>query len=113
MEQKKSATDTKRIYDELDGYVNESEEEPQFNPEKHSQESKLEITKLFLGRFFCLIVFTFLFCAIYNKWIAEPPDIEPLDVHNTVSIVTTSLGTGLGFIMGYYFKNENFKNENK
>lgn len=67
-----------------------------------------EITTLFLNWFFGLIIFSFCFCFIYNWVLAthfnQTSGMKPLDVANIVPIITTTLGTGMGFIIGYYFK---------
>ncbi len=74
--------------------------------------SRLEITKYFLSSFFGLIIFSFIFCFIYNLCFIPWGDnlikhgIKPLDITNILPLITTTLGTGLGFIMGYYFKDK-------
>lgn len=84
-----------------------------FDQRRHDSESRLRITTLFLKWFFSLILFSFLFSAAYNfvaAWINTNRDLTDkiplLDVSNTVSIVTTTLSSGVGFVIGYYFKNK-------
>ena len=86
---------------------------PPFDKQKHDSESRLRITRLFLIWYFVLIAGSFLFSAGYNfiaahmnQSIMSNP-ISYLDVSNTVSIVTTTLSSGVGFVIGYYFKNHN------
>lgn len=83
-----------------------------FDKAKHDSESRLEITKLFLRSYFSLVAWAFAFAAIYNFVSAiinsrKPEGMEALgylDVSNTVSIITTTLSSGVGFVIGYYFK---------
>lgn len=87
--------------------------ESQFNKTEHESKSRLEITKLFLKWYFCLIAGGFLFCLIYNFFAAylnytftlESP-LKYLDISNTVSLITNTLTGGMGFVIGYYFKNK-------
>lgn len=84
---------------------------PNFDQPKHDSESRLEITRLFLKWYFGLIAGSFIFAAFYN-WIfacinfKTQANIAYLDISDTVSIVTTTLNTGFGFVIGYYFKNK-------
>ena len=93
-----------------------------FNQQAHDSGARLGITKLFLKWYFSLIAGGFVFCLIYNFGTAyinshiveglvrSNQKIEGLlpylDVSNTVSIITTTLSSGVGFVIGYYFKNK-------
>lgn len=93
-----------------------------FNQQAHDSNSRLEITKLFLKWYFFLIAGSFVFSLVYNfgtayinghitkRLIDANKNIEGLlpflDVSNTVSIITTTLSSGVGFVIGYYFKNK-------
>lgn len=95
---------------------------PEFDQTQHDSESRKEITKLFLKWYFCLIAGAFAFCAIYNFVAAKlnlgilkaahdlsierPELLTYLEVSNTVAIITTTLSSGVGFVIGYYFKNK-------
>jgi hypothetical protein len=88
-----------------------------FNPEHHNSKLRGEITTLFLKWYFGLIAGSFAFSAIYNflagllnYHYTQNNPINYLDVSNTVSIVTTTLSSGVGFVIGYYFKNKNDEN---
>lgn len=86
-----------------------------FNANKHDRETRKQITKLFLNWYFWLIILAFLFCLGYN-WIIALLNINLLskgmelipyiEVSNTVSLITTTLSSGVGFVIGYYFKND-------
>jgi ABC-type Fe3+ transport system permease subunit len=96
-----------KIYHDVDSSQNK------FDKSEHDSKSRLEITKLFLWWYFVLICFAFLFGAGYNfiaaylnQGIAKDYAISYLDISNTVSLITTTLGSGVGFVIGYYFKNK-------
>lgn len=105
----------KKEHDNIEDLFNEIEATTNpFNQSKHDSEARKEITKLFLKWYFCLIVSAFSFAAFYNfmaAWInhSMQSDISFLDVSNTVSIITTTLSSGVGFVIGYYFKNKGDK----
>lgn len=83
-----------------------------FDGYKHDKESRFHITKSFLKWYFILIAGSFMFCLFYNdtaayinhKWLINMRPLEYLDVANTVAIITTTLSSALGFVIGYYFK---------
>ncbi len=84
-----------------------------WNKEKHDNEARLSITKLVLWWYFGLIIFSFLYAAGYNslaiflnQHLTTAESIKLLDVSNTVSLITSTLGSGVGFVIGYYFKNK-------
>ncbi|EMJ5250617.1 TPA: hypothetical protein ACPYUI_002822 [Raoultella ornithinolytica] len=75
------------------------------------------LTLTFMRGFFGLLVFSCLFVLIYNwaavHWIVElkkagltedASKLNLLELDKILSIVIGALGTSLGFIIGYYFK---------
>lgn len=106
-------TNTQNLRAKLDNISKGIETDPAFNKTKHESESRLIITQLFLNAFFLLIAGGFLFCLIYNfgaaylnKYLELASPIKYLDIANTVSLITTTLSGGMGFVIGYYFKNK-------
>jgi hypothetical protein len=86
-----------------------------FDTKKHDRETRKQITKLFLNWYFWLIIFAFIFCFGYNWAVAllnlnllsNKLELIPyIEVSNTVSLITTTLSSGVGFVIGYYFKND-------
>lgn len=84
-----------------------------------SQEVKTRhnVTTFFLIGFFCLIVICFVFVPIYNShavhWVKElhsqgmdeqAKNINFLDVEKVLAVIIGALGSSLGFIIGYYYK---------
>ena len=100
---------------DLDSVYEKSSSYNNFNAKKHDRETRKQITKLFLNWYFWLIILAFLFCLGYN-WIIALLNINLLskgmelipyiEVSNTVSLITTTLSSGVGFVIGYYFKND-------
>jgi hypothetical protein len=100
---------------DLDSVYEKSSSYNSFNANKHDRETRKQITKLFLNWYFWLIILAFLFCLGYN-WIIALLNINLLskgmelipyiEVSNTVSLITTTLSSGVGFVIGYYFKND-------
>ncbi|HEP0305448.1 TPA: hypothetical protein QIS90_001261 [Providencia rettgeri] len=87
------------------------------SPAHRDGKTRSTLTIWFLGGFFCLLVFSFLFVLCYNAylvdWIIELKAkgidnavdyLKPLELDKVLSIIITALGTSLGFIIGYYFK---------
>jgi len=85
----------------------------EWNKEEHEGKARLAITRLVLWSFFSLIVFSFLYAAGYNFYASYLnmllPDVDKikyLDIPNTVSLMTSALGSSVGFVIGYYFKSK-------
>lgn len=75
------------------------------------------LTKYFLIGFFSLIVICFIFVPVYNEqavhWVKElhengldeqAKNINFLDVEKILAVIIGALGSSLGFIIGYYYK---------
>lgn len=84
---------------------------------KKDSETRSSLTLSFLCGFFLLLILFAIFVWIYNgrvvSWVLElkaagvenPVDyLKPLELEKVLSIIITALGTSLGFIIGYYFK---------
>ncbi|MDA0781891.1 MAG: hypothetical protein PQ612_02185 [Rickettsiales bacterium] len=95
--------------------VSLAKSDAKFDKTEHINKSRLAITKLFLKWYFCLIVFGFIFSAGYNFMVAKinlslltsnATSLDFIDVGNTVALITSTLSSGVGFVIGYYFKNK-------
>jgi len=108
------ASDFEKLLSNLNLIKEEVEKPTKFDKDEHDTKSRLEITKLFLNWYFWLIAGSFVFCLFYNLlvasmnawWLHNKNIIPYIEVSNTVAIVTTTLSSGLGFVIGYYFKNK-------
>ncbi|ELQ3993515.1 hypothetical protein RNP97_001109 [Enterobacter bugandensis] len=97
--------------------VAEEAEENALSSSVRESKTRSTLTISFLVGFFVLLVFCFIFVFWYNayavdwllklkgKGIENPSElIRPLEIDKVLSIVISALGTSLGFIIGYYFK---------
>lgn len=80
-------------------------------------ETRSALTLFFLKGFFLLLVLFAIFVWVYNEWVVSwvlelkkagienaVDYLKPLELEKVLSIIITALGTSLGFIIGYYFK---------
>lgn len=72
-----------------------------FNPTEHLDKKRAYIAQLFVWGFLTLILLVLVGVPLYNKWVGHA---QPLDLDKTLSQVSGLLGTPLGFVVGYYFK---------
>lgn len=95
----------------------EKAEEEALSSNQRESKTRSALTITFLLGFFVLLIFSFLFVLWYNShavgWllklkaqgIENPSElIRPLELDKVLSILIGALGTSLGFIIGYYFK---------
>ncbi|EEW2486462.1 hypothetical protein D9F02_20505 [Escherichia coli] len=94
-------------------------EENAVNSKHTDGKTRSALTITFLWFFFCLLIFSCLFVLWYNNsvvsWALELKSkgvddyvqyLKPLELEKVLSIMITALGTSLGFIIGYYFKDK-------
>lgn len=93
---------------------------PKYNPKEYLAKTRTGIAKGFLWGYFILFILVFIFVWVYNNnmlnniiTISKYPgyqdvinNIKLLDIKNVLIVVTSALGTPLGFVIGYYFKSE-------
>ena len=97
----------------------EDEENISKNNILSEESTRHSLTFFFIIGFFILIAFGAIFVAVYNSlavgWViklnaaglAEQSSKVPfLELDKVLSIIVSALGTSLGFIIGYYFKNK-------
>lgn len=84
---------------------------PAYNPKKHEDHTRAWVTGLFILGYFFLLILAEIFVYIYNyhilSLIKEGVKLETnllFDIKNVLFVLTSALGTPLGFIIGYYFK---------
>lgn len=86
---------------------------------RSEEDTRHSLTFLFIAGFFCLLGLSAIFVAFYNAltvdWIIklnaaglleQSKKIPFLELDKVLSIIVSSLGTSLGFIIGYYFKSK-------
>lgn len=97
-----------------------SEEESALNNLHRDGKTRSWLTIGFLIGFFSLLVGCFLFVMLYNSlavgWVIdlksqglleEAGSVKLLELEKVLSVIIGVLGTPLGFIIGYYFKEKN------
>ncbi|KAF6685019.1 hypothetical protein QPJ96_05990 [Pantoea agglomerans] len=97
-------------------------EQAEDNIQKPARDDKTRntLTLSFILGFFGLLVFSCVFVLVYNnfavKWAVKlnqnkvadiAASIHLLELDKVLSIMIGALGTSLGFIIGYYFKEKN------
>lgn len=87
---------------------------------KNEGKTRSALTISFLVGFFVLIALSGLFVLWYNNsvvsWVINLQQagvsdastyLKPLELEKVLSVIIGALGTSLGFIIGYYFKEKN------
>lgn len=87
---------------------------------KHEGQTRSTLTISFLIGFFALLALSGLFVLWYNNhvvsWVINlnkagisdaSTYLKPLELEKVLSVIIGALGTSLGFIIGYYFKEKN------
>jgi drug/metabolite transporter (DMT)-like permease len=87
--------------------------ETQFNPLQHQYTTRRNITLLFLGGLFVLIMGGYVYAYIYNMAILDVVKVQIVEhkemllkVEDVLYPISSLLGASLGFVIGYYFKGE-------
>ncbi len=77
-----------------------------FDHQRHNDETRSKLAILFIRGYFILIGLMVLFIIIYNLIILfTGKDIDILvSPKDLLLVVTTAIGSPLGFVIGYYFK---------
>ena len=115
----KKKTSLSSLYQKVNYFEKDKIENiPYKNQKQHNSQARLKITKLFLWGYFSLIGGSFIFCLVCNilaGWLSKKLSfttlIEYINVVQTVSLITTTLSSGVGFVIGYYFKNDEKDNQ--
>lgn len=75
-----------------------------FDRGEHMDKSRAKIALLFVRWYFGLILLILLGVPIYNLIIGSKTGLE---LSSTIAQIGTLLGSPLGFVVGYYFKEQN------
>lgn len=100
--------------------ADEKADKAEQDAESHSQrdgKTRSTLTLTFMRGFFGMLIFSCIFVLVYNwaavNWIIdlktsgladESTKLSLLEIDKILSIIIGALGTSLGFIIGYYFK---------
>lgn len=80
--------------------------QPPHDHAEHLDKSRAKIAFTFVRWYFVLIFIVVIGLPIYGKWIGNA---QTIDLNGTLTQLGTLLGTPLGFVVGYYFKEDRKK----
>ncbi len=85
-----------------------AEKDRKYNPGEHKDKTRSKISLIFVCSYVGLIALVFIVSLIYNQIIILNDKqlnllLEPKDI---VLVITSAIGTSVGFVVGYYFKGE-------
>jgi len=87
--------------------VFERAEQRAYNPQEHKDKTRSEIALYFVKAYIMLVIFIFVVVFAYNLvLISINKDNLILEIKDIFPIVIGTVGTLLGFVLGYYFKSE-------
>ncbi len=72
-----------------------------FDRDEHLDKSRSKIAFTFVRWYFALILTMIIGIPLYNKWVGNAQNLE---LDKLLNQLGTLLGTPLGFVVGYYFK---------
>lgn len=105
--------DPGRIAKRLEQTIEEARDVPPYDPGRVMDESRKTIAFWFVGAFIMIIGLVLILTPTYNaivfnkaRVVVEETTYQPLDVEKLLATIGTLLGTPLGFVVGYYFKEE-------
>lgn len=109
-----TSSDPEKIAARLSQAMKDAQEAaPAYDSGKFMDESRKTIAYWFVVAFIIIITLILVSVPIYNaivfhgaRVIVEELTYQPLDVEKILATVGTLLGTPLGFVVGYYFKEE-------
>jgi hypothetical protein len=85
----------------------ESAEQRSYNPQEHKDKTRSEIALYFVKAYIMLVIFIFVVVFVYNLvLISIGRDSLILEIKDIFPLVIGTVGTLLGFVLGYYFKSE-------
>jgi hypothetical protein len=77
----------------------------QYDPGKYKDETRSKIALCFVNWFFRLIVTSLVFVGFYNLLLPHlVKGALPIDPKDLILVITGAVGSPLGFVVGYYFK---------
>lgn len=81
------------------------DKEKNFDPKKHKDETRAKIAITFIYGFYGALATVFLLGGLANMVIILSDKNTPLaDIKGLILTVSSIIGTPLGFVTGYYFK---------
>jgi len=102
----KTAANTKELDARLQRLENTAEElQPPHNHDEYLDKSRAKIAFKFVRWYLFYVLLVIIGVPIYNRYAVGAK--ETIDIFKVLAQVGTLLGTPLGFVVGYYFKESN------
>lgn len=81
--------------------------ETAYNSQQHKDKTRSEIALYFVKAYIMLVIFIFVIVFVYNLFLLLlQKDNLVLEIKDIFPLVIGTVGTLLGFVLGYYFKSE-------
>ena len=85
----------------------EKAKDSEYNPQAHKDKTRSEIALFFVKAYIALIIFIFVAVFTYNLVLLTiHKESFVLDIKDIFPLVIGTVGTLLGFVLGYYFKSQ-------
>ncbi|MBF9434647.1 hypothetical protein HA133_01690 [Mycobacteroides chelonae] len=94
---------TKFLNDRI-GRLDQRAKEEKFDPKKHKDTKRAHIALVFVYGYMALVAIIIVGAPLFNAFFTSSK--EPLDVERILSQVGSLIGAPLGFVIGYYFKED-------
>jgi len=78
--------------------------EEKFDPKKHKDTKRAHIAMVFVYGYMITVVIVIVLAPLFNAAFTDSKD--PLDVERILAQVGSLIGAPLGFVIGYYFKED-------
>lgn len=75
-----------------------------FDPQKHKDTKRAQIALVFVWGYMITVVLIIIGAPLFNALLAHSN--EPIDIERILSQVGSLIGAPLGFVIGYYFKED-------
>lgn len=93
----------KSLESKIDKLGKRSKEE-KFDPKKHKDTKRAQIAMVFVWGYIALVAIIIVGAPLFNAILAGSK--EPIDIERVLSQVGSLIGAPLGFVIGYYFKED-------
>jgi hypothetical protein len=98
------------LFKDLLSKSNIIDKRPPYNSVEHKDKTRSTIAKIFVWSYFAGLGIVFTLVLIYNLIILSAKlGTDLLNVKDVLLVFTSSVGSSLGFVVGYYFKGQEEK----
>lgn len=86
------------------GRLGQRAKDEKFDPQKHKDTKRAQIALVFVYGYMVTIAIIIIGAPLFNAYFTSSK--EPLDIERILSQVGSLIGAPLGFVIGYYFKED-------